>query len=129
VRPNRLSAYVWNPKGGLGSGAYVEAKEVGLKKGRWVHLVATYDDPKKPKPRVQLYANGAPSKHNSSPGTLYASYKIRPAHGKAPVRLGTRDRRSFLTGCLADVAVYPRVLPAREVQAHYEAGIKSGRFK
>src|SRR5262249_3033913 len=120
-RPNRLSAYVWNAKGGRGAGADVESKEVGLRKGRWGRRVATYDDPKKPDPRVQLYANGVPSEHNASPGTLYDGYQVKPAHGPAPLRLGTRDQRGFLNGCLADVAVYPRVLPAREVLAHYQA--------
>jgi hypothetical protein len=117
-RPNRLSAYVWNPDGNLGAGAYVEGP---LAAGAWIHLVATFDDPRTPNARVRLYGNGQASPHNNSPGTLYKSYQINPLHGPAPVRLGTRDLRSFLTGGLDEVAIYPRVLKADEILAHWRA--------
>lgn len=117
-RPNRLSAYVWNPEGNLGAGAYVQG---ALTAGAWIHLVATFDDPKTPNARVRLYQNGQPSAQNASPGTLYKSYQIRPVHGRSPVRLGTRDLQSFLIGGLDEVAMYPRVLRAEEILAHWRA--------
>ncbi len=117
-RPNRISAYVWNPDGKLGAGAYYEDR---LAAGAWVYLVATFDDPRKPNARVQLYKDGVPSPHNDSPGTLYKNYGIRPRPGPAPLRLGTRDLRSFLTGGLDEVAVYPRVLAADEILRHWRA--------
>ena len=49
-------------------------------------------------------------------------WKIKPAHGDAPLRLGTRDLKSFLTGAIDEVAVYPRVLTAKEVRENYNAG-------
>jgi hypothetical protein len=116
-RSNRISAYVWNLDGRLGAGAYVEER---LTAGAWVYLVATYDDPRKPNAQVRLYKDGAPSPHNKSPGTLYKSYHIAPQHGPAPLRLGTRDRRSFLTGGLDEVAIYPRVLTAEEIRLHWK---------
>jgi hypothetical protein len=118
-RPNRISAYVWNPEGKLGAGAYVENPLVA---GDWVYLVATFDDPRKPNPRVRLYKDGVPSPHNLSRGTLYKDYDVKPRHGPAPLRLGTRDLRSFLTGGLDEVAIYPRVLEAEEVLRHWRAG-------
>jgi hypothetical protein len=116
ARPNRISAYVWNPDGKLGAGAYVEDR---LTARAWVYLVATFDDPREPNARVQLYKDGKPSPHNGSPGTLYKSYGIRPQHGRAPLRLGTRDLRGFLTGGLDEVAIYPRVLTAERVRQHW----------
>jgi hypothetical protein len=118
ARPNRMSAYIWNPDGDLGAGAYVEEP---LEPRRWVYLVATYDDPRQRNARVRLYRNGAASPNNNSRGTLYESYGIRPRHGRAPVRLGTRDLGSFLTGGLSEVAIYPRVLPADEILRHWQA--------
>lgn len=115
-RPNRISAYVWNPDGKLGAGAYVEDR---LTQGAWIYLVATYDDPRKPDAQVRLYKDGEAGSHNESSGTLYKSYDIMPKHGPAPVRLGTRDLRGFLTGGLDEVAVYPRVLGAEEIQHHW----------
>ncbi len=116
-RPNRISAYVWNPDGKLGAGAYVEDR---LTAGAWIHLVATYDDPRQPDAQVRLYKNGAASSHNESSGTLYKNYAITPKHGSAPVRLGTRDLQGFLTGGLDEVALYPRVLGAEEIQHHWK---------
>jgi Concanavalin A-like lectin/glucanases superfamily len=116
ARPNRLSAYIWNADGKLGSGAYVED---ALKAGAWIHLVATYDDPRQPDAQVRLYKDGKPSPHNASPGTLYKTYGIAPRHGTAPVRLGTRDLQGFLTGGLDEVAIYPRVLSAEEIRRHW----------
>jgi hypothetical protein len=58
-----------------------------------------------------------------SSGTLYRTYDISPAHGTALVRLGTRDRGSFLLGGLDEVAIYPRVLTPQEVLENYSLGI------
>jgi hypothetical protein len=118
ARPNRMSAYIWNSAGDLGAGAYVEEP---LEARRWIYLVATYDDPRQANARVRLYKNGRASPHNNSSGTLYETFGIRPRHGRAPVRLGTRDLSTFLTGGLSEVAIYPRVLPANEILRHWQA--------
>jgi hypothetical protein len=118
-RPNRISAYVWNADGAKGAGAYFQDP---LKKGEWLHVVATFDPPTAKKAQVRIYKNGQPSKHNGSSGTLYSSYSIVPKAGKAPVRLGTRDLRAFLKGGLDEVAIYPRVLTPAEVLEHYRVG-------
>jgi hypothetical protein len=51
-RPNRISAYIWNRTGGEGAGAYVEDK---LAKHKWIHIVATFDDPRTANARVRIY--------------------------------------------------------------------------
>jgi len=121
-RPNRLSAYIWNPDGGLGAGAYVQE---AVQEFAWMHLVACYapGDKSDPMAGVSLYRNGV--LRGSPPtqkGARYSSYDIVPAHGSAPLRLGTRDLGSFLKGGLDEVAIYPRVLSAEEVREHYQAG-------
>ena len=123
-RPNRVSAYVWNltsPPGtqNEGAGAYFQD---ALQPGRWIHVVACYDpgDASDARAGVSIYKNGVlRGSPASSPGALYATYNIHPAHGTAPVRLGTRDQGSFLTGGLDDVAIYPRVLSAQEISDNY----------
>ena len=119
TRPNRISAYIWNADGGLGSGAYFQDE---LKAHEWLHVVGVFDPGSADNPGagVSIYKNGqlrgSPA---TSRGALYSSYNIRPRMGTAPVRLGTRDLRSFLTGGLDEVAVYPRKLTAAEVQEIY----------
>lgn len=122
TRPNRISAYIWNPAGGLGAGAYFQD---ALRPREWIHIVVCYDPGNRTNPGagVSIYKNGVfrggPSTQR---GALYSSYDIMPAHGLAPVRLGTRDLKSFLIGGIDEVAIYPRVLSAAEILDNYKAG-------
>lgn len=122
-RPNRISAYLFNPDGGLGAGAYFQDK---LKAGEWMHIVACFDpgDASTKGAGVHIYKNGIQRQGPPSPGTLYNNpmWQIKPVSGAAPVRLGTRDGRHYLIGALDEVAIYPRVLSAKEVMDNYKAG-------
>lgn len=122
TRPNRISAYIWNPAGGLGAGAYFQDM---LKPGEWIHVVACYDpgDESNPKAGVSIYKNsvlrGGPA---TQAGALYREYNVMPVHRGAPLRLGTRDLKSFLVGGLDEVAIYPRVLKSAEILENYKSG-------
>jgi hypothetical protein len=122
TRPNRISAYIWSPAGGLGAGAYFQD---ALNPGEWIHVVACYDpgDKTNPTAGVSIYRNGVLRGGTSTqPGALYRGYNVKPAHGSAPLRLGTRDLNSFLVGGLDEVAIYPRVLKAAEILENYKSG-------
>jgi len=127
-RPNRLSAYIWNRSGqpgvhNEGAGAYFQDP---VQPGAWIHVVACYDpgDAGNPRAGVSIYKNGTfRAGPSTSRGARYASYDIHPAHGAAPLRLGTRDRRSFLAGGLGEVAIYPRVLNRNEIWENYAAAM------
>jgi len=119
-RPNRISAYIWNPTSAPGvrnegAGAYFQDD---VQPGAWLHVVACFDpgDASDARSGVSIYKDGV-LRHGpaSSRGARYSSYQIVPRRGLAPVRLGTRDQGSFLAGGLAEVAIYPRVLTAGEV--------------
>jgi hypothetical protein len=124
TRPNRISAYIWNPTSAPhtqneGAGAYFQDT---LQPGVWMHIVACYDpgDASNPNAGVSIYKNAMLRENPSkSPGARYATYNIMPVHGPAPVRLGTRDFGSFLTGGLSSVAIYPRVLSQTEITDNY----------
>lgn len=123
-RPNRISAYIWNPTSpsgeqNEGAGAYFQDE---LSVHAWIHVVACYDpgDASTPGAGVSIYKNGVlRGSPATSSGALYSKYNIYPQHGSAPVRLGTRDMGSFLSGGLDEVAIYPRVLSAEEVLDNY----------
>src|SRR5204863_10135478 len=56
-RPNRVSAYLFNPAGGLGAGAYFQDR---LTTGEWLHVVACYepgDATTTTRPGVHFYQN------------------------------------------------------------------------
>jgi Concanavalin A-like lectin/glucanases superfamily len=124
TRPNRISAYIWNATSpphtqNEGAGAYFQDV---LQTGAWIHVVACYDpgDASNPNAGVSLYKNGVLRENPpKSPGARYSTYNIQPSHGSAPLRLGTRDLGSFLTGGLDAVAIYPRVLSATEIMDNY----------
>jgi hypothetical protein len=122
ARPNRISAYIWNPSPGEGAGAYFED---ALTPGEWIHIVAVYDpgDRDTTLAGVRIYKNGVLRKGPPDRGTLYSTYDIVPAHGGAPIRFATRDGNSFLTGGLDEVAIYPRVLTGAEIMENYTAAI------
>ena len=123
TRPNRISAYIWNPAGSLGAGAYFQDK---LEPEEWIHVVACYapGDETDPGAGVSIYKNGVlrggPATQH---GALYSAFDIVPAHGAAPLRFGTRDLKSFLIGGLDEVAIYPRVLTPAEIMDNYQTGI------
>ena len=125
-RPNRISAYIWNSTGepgvhNEGAGAYFEDP---VQPGVWIHVVACYDpgDADASGAGVSIYKNAAFREGPAtSRGARYATYDIHPSHGRAPLRLGTRDRGSFLAGGLAEVAIYPRVLSEHEIRENYLA--------
>jgi hypothetical protein len=125
-RPSRISAYIFNAEGGLGAGAYFQDK---LTAGDWIHVVACFDpgDAASKSAGVHIYKNGARRQGPPSAGVLYNNpkWQIKPVHGSAPLRLGTRDKKSFLTGGLDEVAIYPRVLTAKEILENYHAGTHS----
>lgn len=129
-RPNWISAYIWNPEGGLGAGANFQDRPVP---GEWIHIVAVYEPGDKdtvPPAGVHIYRDGVHRQGPPSRGTLYRTYSIVPVHGTLPLRLGTRDAAtsgsasvSYLTGGLDEVAIYPRVLTADEILENYNTGI------
>lgn len=128
-RPNRISAYIWNPQGGIGAGAYFQDD---LIEGQWMHIVAVYEPGDKdtdPAAGVHIYRDAVHRQGPPSPGTLYKNYDIVPAQGTLPVRLGTRDAVisggasvSYLTGGLDEVAIYPRMLTRDEILENYCTG-------
>jgi hypothetical protein len=128
-RPNRISAYLWNPEGSEGAGAYFEDALVA---GVWVHVVAVYEPGDRntdPPAGVHIYKDGVHRLGPPLPGTLYQTFDILPAAGGLPVRLGTRDAAtagpaavSYFTGGLDELAIYPRVLSADEILENYTVG-------
>ena len=129
-RPNRISAYAWNPQGGLGAGAYYQGDLV--KQNEWLHLVACYEHYEcscTNRPGVQLFVNGEFVQGPPSSGTLYLNegeWSVMPRGRTASLRIGTRSAtaNSFLTGGIDEVAIYSKVLTPQHIRRHYEVGVK-----
>jgi len=116
-RPNRVSGYAFNLKGGLGSGSYFQDP---VKAGQWmlVDIVINTRDRSRQYPTgyVRIFKNGV-----LRDTTGLDQFKVTPGNGTAPFRVGTRDLGSFFQGPIGKVAVYPRELTAQRIRSHYTA--------
>lgn len=115
-RPNRLSGYAFNPRGGLGAGSYVQD---AVTPGRWIQLALVFDQrprPGAPTGRVRLYKDGVLRDTDA-----LAGYGIGPTAGRAPLRIGTGDRDSYFEGAIGDVVFFDRALRGKRIRAHHRA--------
>jgi hypothetical protein len=115
-RPNRISAYAFNPEGGLGSGSYFQDS---VTVGEWIHVAAvinTQSSAAYPDGYVKIYKNGQLRDTDS-----LRDYAIEPVVGNAPLRIGTRDLNSFFQGAIAKFAVYDYELSAATLTQHMKA--------
>jgi len=124
-RPNRISFYTFNPQGGLGVGSFFQDT---LQEGSWMFVVGVADAT-----RTHMYRDGrhrrcdtyrGPSVdrcpiHFQAPPNDDLQLEINPVAAGSPVRLGTRDFKSFFAGGISRVRLWNRVLGANEVTSLY----------
>lgn len=126
-RPNRISFYVFNPSGWLGVGSFLQDD---VSDGEWIHIAGIADNGV-----TRIYKNGvlrhcdqyldlpdSGCEPHNIPGTQ-DRLLIDPQAGKAPMRFGTRDFKSFFAGGLSEIRVWSRALSADEISESYDAGI------
>jgi len=120
-RPNRVSAYVWNLAGGLGSGAYFQDTNVI---GTWMMVTFVVDAQATsgwPHGYIALYKNGVQRGKVS-----LGQYDVTPKASSAPFRIGTRSLDSYFEGAIGKVAVYDYAMPGSNIAATYNAMSSSG---
>jgi peptidoglycan/xylan/chitin deacetylase (PgdA/CDA1 family) len=116
-RPNRISAYVFNLSGGLGSGAYFQDE---VRPGEWMMVTFVIDSRPSgqwPDGYITIYKDGV---SRGGPVSL-RQFNVVPQASDAPFRVGTRDLESFFQGAIGKVAVYDTVLSDQEIIATYQA--------
>lgn len=96
VRPQRISFYIDNPWGGLGTGSYTQDT---LIPGGWVYLTAKVDSR-----QTHVYRNGVLSRSDDYVGPN-AFVVIDPKNGTEPVRIGTRNMTSWFQGSMDEVRI------------------------
>jgi len=115
-RPNRISFYLFNPSGGLGQGSYTQES---VQPGQWIQITAVANAGE-----TSIYRNGKYvrcDEYNGPAGHGCQSHpeRIQPQSGDAPLRLGTRDMKSFFSGGLSQVRIWNRALSASEIRDLY----------
>jgi hypothetical protein len=128
-RPNRLSAYAFNPSAGLGSAADWQPQAGLLKAGQWLHVVAEYDLSTTPSGcssaypgSINIWVNGIKQNFAAhAPTGCMSQYKISPKAGSSPLTIGTMALDTWFKGAVGKVAVYDRLLTQTEINAHFTA--------
>lgn len=112
-RPNRISFYLFNLKGGLGEGSYVQEP---VRAGEWIQITALANRGETAIYRDGKYVRCDEYDGPAANGCQAHGEQIHPTSGNAPLRLGTRDLNSFFQGGLAQVRIWNRALAQEEIQ-------------
>lgn len=103
-RDNRISYYLYNNSGGLGAGSYFQEP---VRVGEWIHVTMVFKEDK-----VHLYKNG---KLMDIDDIKDSKYNINPQNSNAPVRIGTREMKSFFEGDIYQLAFFNKALETNEI--------------
>jgi hypothetical protein len=130
-RPNRISAYVFNPTAGLGSAADWQPADNVIKAKQWYHVVAEYTLKTAPADcqntsqypgSIQIWVNGVQWAHASHGQTgCMSQYNVVPKANTSPVNIATMAMDSYFAGAIGKVAFYSKLLSAAQVKNHYVA--------
>ena len=128
-RPDRMSAYAFNPSAGLGSAADWQPIAGLFKAGQWIHVVAEYQTLTTPSGcssatpgSIDVWINGIKqSLANHIPTGCMSQYNISPQSSTSPLNIGTMAMDTWFSGAVGKVAVYDHVLSQSEIDAHFKA--------
>ena len=130
-RCNRISAYVFNLSGGLGSAGDWQPVCGLIQAGQWYHVVGEYTTRSTPAgcPNAAMYpgginfwVNGVPwnqARHGTT-GCM-SQYDVVPMASSTPLTIGRTTSASWFPGAIAKVAIYDVLLGAARISAHYRA--------
>ncbi len=107
-RPNRISGYVYNPSGHLGSGSYFQDT---VKVKEWLHVAIVIDT--RNGGTIAIFKNG-----DLRQTTPFSQFNVHPQAGNAPLRIATRQLDSFFQGAVGKFALYARALSSAQLKAH-----------
>ncbi len=136
-RPNRFSAYVFNPGAGLGSGADWQPEPGLIRAGDWYHVVGEYTTLDQPANcrntaqfpgSIEIWVNGVRWDHASHGQTgCMSQYSVVPVANGSAVDIGSMAGDSWFSGAIGKVAIYDRLLTASQIESHYR--VMTGKAK
>lgn len=106
---DRVSFYLFNLSGGLGSGSFVQEP---ISTDDWVFLTAVYNGT-----NVEIWKNGA-----LKDSDLLSEYGIISVNGKAPLIIGTLDGINYFKGEIKELHIYNKSLSSSEIFSLYARG-------
>lgn len=130
-RCNRFSAYVFNPKAGLGSGADFQPTCGLIRAGAWYHVVGEYTLESQPADckdtaqypgSIDIWVNGVKWNHSRHGQTgCFSQYQVIPMANDSPVNVGTMAEDAWFQGAIGKLAIYDYLLTQAEITSRYRA--------
>jgi hypothetical protein len=128
-RCNRLSAYVFNPSAGLGSGADWQPTCGLFQANAWFHVIGEYTTHDQPADcsnatnypgAINIWVNGVEWDHarHGQTGCL-SQYSVAPKANGSPVNIGTMAQDAWFQGAIGKVAIYGFLLSQSQIENHY----------
>jgi hypothetical protein len=128
-RPNRFSAYVFNPSAGLGSAADWQPSAGLIHAGTWYHVVGEYTTKSQPAGcpasvsypgAIDIWVDGV-RWDQAAHGTTgcMSQYSVVPKAGASALNVGTMAKDSWFSGAIGKVAIYDYLLAEAEIRDHY----------
>jgi Concanavalin A-like lectin/glucanases superfamily len=134
-RPNRFSAYAFNPTAGLGSAADWQPASSLIVAGHWYHVVGEYTTLSQPSScpssssypgSLNIWVNGVLwSQSSHGPTGCMSQYSVRPVANGSPLVIGTMAMDTWFPGAIAKVAIYDHLLTQEQISNHYQ--VMTGR--
>jgi len=129
-RCNRISAYIFNKTGGLGSAADWQPECGLIEADSWYHVVGEYTLDTTPGDcdaadsypgSIEIWVNGVKWDHGSHGQTgCMSQYQVLPSAENSPVNIGTNAKDGLFAGAIGKVAFYDKLLPESAIQHHYQ---------
>jgi hypothetical protein len=129
-RCNRISAYIFNKTGGLGSAADWQPECGLIEAGSWYHVVGEYTLDTTPDDcqdadtypgSIEIWVNGVKWDHDSHGQTgCMSQYDVLPSAENSPVNIGTNAKDGWFAGAIGKVAFYDKLLPESAIHHHYQ---------
>jgi hypothetical protein len=129
ARPNRMSAYVFNPGAGKGSGADWQPVPGLIQAGEWLHIVGEYTTLSQPSDcpassfpgSINIWVNGVlwnQAAHN--PTGCMSQFSVTPMANTSPLNIGTMATDTWFEGTIGKVAIYNYLLSQTQITNHYQ---------
>jgi hypothetical protein len=129
-RPNRFSAYAFNPSAGLGSAADWQPVGSLIVAGHWYHVVGEYTTLSQPSGcassssypgSLNIWVDGVLwSQSSHSPTGCMSQYSVRPVANGSALNIATMAMDTWFAGAIGKVAIYDYLLTQAQISAHYK---------
>lgn len=127
-RSSRMSAYIFNPSAGEGSGADWQPGSRVIQAGQWLHIVGEYTTLSQPSNcgtppgSINIWVNGVEwNQADHAPTGCMSQFSVIPQANGSHLNIGTMAKDTWFEGAIGKVAIYNYLLSQTQINNHYQA--------